>query len=133
VALRNIAGSVFSSRKPSVADELQGRRESERQVKARRRQGEASKLSRKQAEARRRKLAAAKARLDRAEAKRQARLSEHKRREPKLTVEDLDRVTEQVREAERVKETQETPSVDSAPTDAERVAQLQDMTREQLA
>ncbi len=53
VALRNIAGSVFSSRRPSVADELSGGRESEseRQVKAERRQGEGSKLSRKQAEA----------------------------------------------------------------------------------
>ena len=132
VGLKSLAPSSFSSQQASAADEIRARQEREQQLDALRQKQAAADLARRLLETERRAVDPMQARLERPEVEQKPALEVKTPDTEKLTVEDLAKVIEEIREAERTSETAEHESPTAATLEAEQLAKARAMSREQL-
>ena len=133
VGLKAMAPGGFSTRRRSLADEIRARQERERRLAAERRKRQAAELARKLLEEAKLKTTTPhKAKLRRPETEEKPRLVAHKPRTQKLTVEELARILEEVRESKKITEKTKEPTEAPKPVEAERLERLRRLSREQL-
>lgn len=132
VGLKALAPSAFSSQQASVADELRAQAERERRLDAERRQQEAARVARALLESERRKLDPAAAPLDRPEAQEKPDLAPNAPDTERFTIEELAEIVEELREATQAARPAAPEARQAAEVEAQRVAQLRAMSREQI-
>jgi uncharacterized protein YegL len=132
VGLKAGAPGGSSGSQPSVADEIRGRLERERQLDVARQQQGAARIARSLLEAERPKPKPAEAKIERPKAEEKPQLAARPPEPAKLSAEDVAKLLEDIRTHPRVSQARKEEPPKAARTEATRATEVPDMSREQF-
>ncbi|MFP4055564.1 MAG: DUF4159 domain-containing protein [Candidatus Brocadiia bacterium] len=131
VGLKAVGGAPATQER-SVADAVRARRELAPRIEAERQKREAARRDKERREAKKQDLRPTEAELERPKPEQDIELTEPEPQTKKLSSQEIDRILEELREAERVREAPQPDQQRPAETQPERVERLRAMSREQL-